>query len=167
MGKIKEAVFDAGPFIHLSEINRLELTRVISTILTTEYILRECEYLRNSIRKFDHIQEKPLKSKSNDFAKYLVNKYTINFGEATGISLCKQENIKLFFTDDLEARDVANQLGFEAHGTLAVILRVFKEKILPKKDAIELIEKLYHESSLYLSKDLKDWTIEELKNFKV
>ncbi|MBI2632626.1 hypothetical protein HYW75_06480 [Candidatus Pacearchaeota archaeon] len=166
MGKIKEAVFDAGPFIHLSEINQLELIKLFSTILTTSYILEECKHLRKEIIKFKHIQEAILKSTANDFVKYLVNRYNIDFGEATGISLCKQERIKLFFTDDLEARDVAYNLGFEAHGTISIILRTYKENIISKKETIELIEKLYKGSSLYLSKDLKDWIINEIGNFK-
>ena len=40
-----------------------------------------------------------------------MEKYKIHLGEATGIALCKQEGIKLFFTDDLNARETAKIIG--------------------------------------------------------
>ncbi len=166
MAKIKRAVFDAGPFIHLEEIKKIELVRLFHEILTTKEILEECKYVYKSIIKFSNIKNKELEAKNKDFAKYLIEEYKLDLGEATGISLCKQENIKLFFTDDLDAKDTANKLGFEAHGTIAIILRAFREKMTNKKETKFLIEKVYKESSLFFTKELFDWAIKEIDNYK-
>ncbi|HLC86054.1 MAG TPA: hypothetical protein VJG30_02100 [Candidatus Nanoarchaeia archaeon] len=166
MEKINESVFDAGPFIHLEEINKLDLTKLFKEILTTKEILEECKNILKEIEKLNNIKSTELKPQSKDFAKYIIEKYNLDIGEATGIALCKQENIKLFFTDDLEAREITNSLGFEAHGTLAIILRSYKEKLLSKKEAENSIEELYNNSSLFFTKDLMEWTIKEIRNFK-
>lgn len=161
-----EGVFDAEPFIHLKEINKLNLTKLFKKILTTKEILEECKNILRELDKLKNIKSKELEPKNKDFAKYLLEKYDLDLGETTGIALCKQENIKLFFTDDLEAREVANMLGFEAHGTLAIILRSYKKNLLNIKEAESSIERLYNNSSLFFTKDLMDWTLKEIRNFK-
>ncbi len=165
MAKIKNVVFDAGPFIHLSEISKIDLINLFINVFTTKEILDECKLIKNNLSKFSNIIKKSLHGKSKDFAQYLINEYNLNLGEATGIILCKQENIKLFFTDDLDAREVANKIGFEAHGTIAIILRSFRGKIITKKETAIIIENLYNNSSLFFSKNLFEWTIKEIEKF--
>ena len=162
MARIKQAVFDAGPFIHLKEIKKIDLLSLFQRILTTEEILSECKRMLDQIKKLKNVEKKKLTGKSKDMAKYLAERYDLDLGEATGIALCNQELVQLFFTDDLEARRVARNLGFEPHGTIAIILRSFRDKKLNKKEAKELIESLYSESSLFLTSDLKEWTIREM-----
>ncbi len=81
------------------------------------------------------------------------------------IALCKQEKIPFFFTDDLEAREVANHLGFKAHETIGIIFRNFREKIITKDEAKELLFKLHEQSSLYFTKDLLDWCVNEVEEY--
>jgi predicted nucleic acid-binding protein len=163
MGKIKRAVFDAGPFIHLHEISKLNLNILFEKIFTTAEILKECKKIETLIKKLKNFEMKKLAAESKDLAKYLINRYNLDLGESTGIALCKQENIKLFFTDDLEAREVSKKLGFEPHGTLAILLRSFREKILTKEEVKKSVEKLYTMSTLFLTKDLKDWILNEIE----
>lgn len=165
MAKIKESVFDAGPFIHLQEIQQLELLKLFEKILTTQEILDECKKIGASLRKLENLEKKELSPKSKDFAEYLTNRFELHLGESTGIALCKQEYIKLLFTDDLDARQVAHMLGFGSHGTVAIILRAFREKLITTKEAKESIGKLYTHSTLFFSNDLKDWTIREIEKF--
>ena len=166
MVKIKIAVFDAGPFIHLHEIERLAFVSLFEKILTTEEILEECSRIRPLLEKCKTLFLQTLTAESKDFAKYVLERYNLDLGEATGISLCKQERIKLFFTDDLAAREIAHLLGFEPHGTLAVILRTYREKILTKKEAIMAVEKLCTHSTLFLTSDIKEWVIRQIEEYK-
>ncbi|MFA4886637.1 MAG: hypothetical protein WC595_00325 [Candidatus Nanoarchaeia archaeon] len=163
MEKNNLAVFDAGPFIHLSEIEALHLTRQFKP-LTTEEILDECKNLQKTILEFAFLKD--LTPQSKDFSKYLIEEYDLHLGEATGIALCKQEKIKLFFTDDLDARDISKRLGFQAHGTLAIILRAFRESILNKNKTLELLHLLRTNSSLYFTTDLLQWTINQVETYK-
>ena len=43
MGKIEIAVFDAGPFIHILEIDGFSLFNLFNSIQTTEEIVIECK----------------------------------------------------------------------------------------------------------------------------
>lgn len=166
MARIKEAVVDAGPFIHVQEIKRLSLFKLFEKIATTKEILEECKKISALLKKLGNLHEIPLHDKNKDFSKYILERYDLDLGEATGIALCKQENIRLFFTDDLDAREIAHALGFEPHGTIAVILRAFREKIIEKKEAKQAVEELCSFSSLFLTRDLKIWVMKEIDEFK-
>ena len=131
-------------------------------ILTTPEIIEEW----NNFVNIPNMLVQKLTAANKDFAKYIIEKYGLHLGEATGISLCRQEKIPLFFTDDLDAKETTHFLGFEAHGTLAILLRSLREKILTKQQAIDLIEALYMQSSLFFTEELKEWTITEIKKFK-
>jgi len=161
-----ETVFDAGPFIHLQEIKQLALAAQFKKILTTPEILEECKRIETVIKELKNVQERRLTAGSKDLAKLLLEKYDLDLGEATGIALCKQEKIKFFFTDDLEAKGTAQMLGFESHGTIAIILRAYREKIFSKEESKKVIEKLYQHSTLFFTKDLLDWTLKEIEEFK-
>lgn len=163
MAKIKAAVFDAGPFIHLHEIKSLKFIKLFAEILITEEISQECEFSISIVKEAKNVSIIKLKPENKNFAKYLMEKYKIHLGEATGIALCKQEGIKLFFTDDLNARETAKIIGFEPHGTLAIILRAYKNRIIKKKEAFLLITELYEHSSLFLTRDLYDWILKEIE----
>ncbi|MBW3019581.1 hypothetical protein KY329_05350 [Candidatus Woesearchaeota archaeon] len=166
MARINVSVFDAGPFIHLHEIRKLNLTNLFKTILTTPDVFTECQRIQAELKKIKNLSLKALLPKSKDFAKYLVERYDLDLGESTGLALCRQEHVKLFFTDDLEARNIAQRLGFEAHGTIAILLRAYRNNILNKKEAKQVIEDLYNESSLFFTRDLRNWTINEIEKFR-
>ncbi len=162
MGKIDRAVFDAGPFIHLLEIEGVSLFGLFNSIQTTEEIVNEC---KPKLLQFPNVTLTFLSGQSKDFAKYLIEQHSLDMGEATTLALCRQEKIKLFFTDDLEARHVANSLGFEAHGSISIILRAFRENIISKQEAKEKVNQLYTQSSLFLTKNLVNWILKEIDSY--
>ncbi|MFH1439143.1 MAG: hypothetical protein ABIG89_01135 [Candidatus Woesearchaeota archaeon] len=166
MARIKQAVFDTGPFIHLSEIKSLSLTILFIEILITDVIFCECRRINDQINKLKNVPIYSLIPKIKDFSKYLIEKYDLDLGEATGIALCKQENVLFFFTDDLLARESASSFGFKAHGTLAIITRAYREEIINKKKAKELLIQLYEHSSLFLTKDLLNWCLKEIDDYQ-
>jgi len=163
MEKIKSAVFDTGPIIHLEEIDGLFLLALFKEIGITSMVVEELNNSKKILNKYKNIKVEKLDSKHRSFSEYLIAKFNLDLGEATSIALCKQEKIKLFFTDDLEARDTADFLGFEAHGTLAIVLRAFREQLLSKKQATEIMHTLSNKSSLFLTNDLLRYAINEIE----
>ncbi len=167
MDKIKNAVFNTGPFIHLKEINCLKLLNLFEKIIISNEVFEEYDSeTKNEIKKHKNIFIINLNSKTKDLSKYLIEQYNIHLGEATSIALSKQENIKLFFTDDLDAREIAKLSGIEVHGTLAIITRSLKENIIDKKETIKIIKDLHENSSLYITKDLINWILEKINKYK-
>ena len=49
----------------------------------------------------------------------------------------------MFLTDDLEARDAANHLRIEVHGSLGIIAMAYKKRMIGLAEAKQLIFDLY------------------------
>ncbi len=161
-----KSVFDAGPFIHLHEIHSLHITSSFSEVLSTPEILDECSRIKKDILALKNAVIKHLLGHHKDLATHLTSRYDIEYGEATGIALCRQEKIKHFFTDDLDARETAKTLGLEVHGTLAIILRSLRKNTLTKKQASDTLTSLYYSSSLYLTKELYEYALKEVEQYR-
>ena len=167
MARIKEAVFDAGPLIHISEINKQNCFSLFKQILITKEVSDEISSLdfpgKTTIKKIKNIITKKLDGKHKDATKIIIEKHELDLGEASSIALCKQESIQFFFTDDLQARTFAKSFGLNVHGTIAILLRGFREKILSKEETIKTLDALKTDSSLFITSDLIEWAKKEVK----
>ncbi len=74
----------------------------------------------------------------------------LDAGEAEAIALARQLSADWLLTDDAAARLFAQQQGFEAHGSLGVLLWAAERKIIDKAFAEIALGKLA-QSSLWLS----------------
>jgi len=167
MGKINNVVSNSGPLIHLAQVDYFKILNIIKNIYITHEVFDEvCSFDlpgKDEVKKSKIIKIKHLNHKAKDFSNLLSQKYSLDLGEATSISLAKQEKINLFLTDDLSARFVSDELGLEVHGTVGIVLKAFREGIITKKKSIEIIKKLYEESAIFITKDLVNYIIKEIK----
>ncbi len=147
--RIKKAIFDAGPIIHLYEIDGTNLFKLFEKIYTTEEVGQETKNI-----KLSNIKKIKLDKKSKDFSKALIMNYGTDLGEATAIALAKQLNISLFFTDDLLARDVSKQFNLDPHGSVAIVIRCYKNKMISKEETINYLRLLEEKSSLFITSDI-------------
>ena len=159
MARISVAVLDTGPLTHLGQIGHTKAFRVIRDILLSDDVIRELGNTSYLPRNYKQIE---LKGRSKDLAKYIIGQYGLGTGESTAIALAKQEKVRLIFTDDLEAREVAGVCGLEPHGTLAIVTRAYREKVIGKQEAMTCIDKLHNDSTLYLTTDLVHWAIDQI-----
>ena len=162
MARIDAAVFDAGPLIHLQQIDSLTVLRLFEKIHISGQVHQE---LRGGFPLPKNCAVAELDGKSKDAAKLISERYEIGMGEASAIALAKQKGIRLLFTDDLSARDAAKRIGLEPHGTLAIITRAYRENVLNKKEALACLESLYEDSTLYLTTDLRDWACKQVESY--
>lgn len=160
---VNKVVSNTGPLIHLSEINFLTAIDIFQEILIPEEV--ESELKRNKISIPKKIICFLLKPESKDIVKILTNQENLDLGEASAIALALQEKADIFLTDDLEARNIAKHYNLETHGTLGIILRVFRENIIDKKTAIEKVRYLQEKSSLFITRDLVEYAIKEIENY--
>ena len=161
---VNKAISNTGPILHLSEIKLINALNIFSKILIPREVASELKKSKVDIPK--KIETKDLKSEWKDFVKILTNQKDLDLGEAEAISLTLQEKGDFFLTDDLEARIIAKEYYIEVHGTVGIILRAFREKILDKQNAIEKINALYKDSSLFITNDLVKHIIDEINHFK-
>ena len=167
MEKIKEAISNSGPLIHLSQVKCFNALKTIEKIYITNEVFNEvCSFElpgSQEVRESKIVKIKDLKHKSKDFSKLISQKYSLDLGEATSISLAKQEKINLFLTDDLAARIVAKEFGLEVHGTVGIVLRAFRTGIFSKKRSIQIIRDLHSKSTIFITQDLVNYIIREIE----
>ncbi len=156
---IREAVFDTGPLIHLEEVEAGKALQLFKTVLITEEVEEELGETRAGDFKVMGLQ-----ADSKDWARYLVDRKDLDLGEASAIALCRQEGVGYFFTDDLEARKAAEEIEIEAHGTLGIITRAYRENILSEKEAKDKVRQLHKDSSLFITKDVVDWAVDKIED---
>jgi len=158
------AVSDTGPIIHLSEINLIKVFDIFSIVVIPEEVERELKNCKILISK--KIKILKLSPDFKDKVKIFTNQENLDLGEAFAVVLAMQEKIDYFLTDDLNARNVAIKYNIQVHGTIGIILRAFRERIIDKKTAIEKVNELYTKSSLFITKDLVDSVLMAIEEFK-
>lgn len=108
MARIRSAVFDTGPIIHLGRVECLKALEIIQEILVSEEVVRE---LHRSPALAPNCSVTALSGKSKDLARIIGDRYGVGPAESAAIALARQEGVRLLFTDDLEAREVAKEVG--------------------------------------------------------
>ena len=156
-----KAVSNAGPLIHLDEIKALKALEIFTRVAIPPAVDKETSKIKKT-----RINVVQLSGEAKNLAKMLMIEYNIDLGEAEAIALAASTGTKTFLTDDLAARDAAKTQGLEPHGTLGIITRALREGIISKAEAIEKIEELHKNSTLFLTKDLIDWIKEEIEKSK-
>ncbi|MEK6909130.1 MAG: DUF3368 domain-containing protein [Nanoarchaeota archaeon] len=159
-----KAVSNTGPIIHLTEISFIDALEIFSSIFTSKEVIDEL--LKYKIGLPKKVKLKNLSHSSKDMVKLFTNKYNLDIGESSAIALALQEKINYFITDDLDARIVAKDYSLEVHGTIGIVLRAFRQKIIDKKTTINKINELYNQSSLFITKDLVNNVLKAVEEFR-
>lgn len=160
-----KAISNTGPILHLSEINYLKALRIVKKVLVPPEVWRELKRSKigGALEKAKFVKTAELGKRGKDLASLLVRKYALGLGEAEVIALSKESGANLVFTDDLDARDIAKQMGLKPHGSVGILLRAYRERTLTRKETINAIRKLYSDSSLYITSDLINLAVRAVK----
>lgn len=159
-----DAVSDTGPIIHLTEINAVKSFEIFSSVYIPNAV--ESELFKNKINIIRKIKILKLEPEYKDISKAIANNKNLDLGESEAIALALQEKSEYLLTDDLDARVAAKSFNFEVHGTIGIILRAFRENIFDRKSAIEKVNELHKNSSLFITSDLINEVIKAIKEFK-
>ncbi|MDP2666894.1 MAG: hypothetical protein Q8P05_05350 [Candidatus Diapherotrites archaeon] len=158
MAKKRIAVLDAGPYIHLKEIGALKALTIFELNVPLEVL--------DEVKSLDGISctHPPVKNKS--MIGILSTQYELGLGESAAIALCKEKNIDLLLTDDLDARTVAQKLDLQPHGTIGILLRAYREKVFTKKETMVFVRKLKTDSTIYITNNLIEYILKEIDESK-
>ncbi|MBI2185147.1 MAG: hypothetical protein HYU39_09340 [Thaumarchaeota archaeon] len=72
----------------------------------------------------------------------------------------------MFLTDDLDAREAAENIGIEVHGSVGIIVRAFKERMLTLEETIRSLNDIHDKSRLFVSKIIIDEAIRAVRKHK-
>jgi hypothetical protein len=166
-GKLKAAVVDAGPLIHLAEISCFRLLRAFGTLWVPHAVWLETAE-QNRLSQNDLSEEPNILQYSApqfEVAQFVRenNLTELHAGERECLYLCREKGITTLLTDDLAVRDAAKRLSIVPVGSLGIVVMAYKRKDISLQHAERYIADLYDESSLFVTRDIADMAIEQLR----
>lgn len=163
---IQKVILDAGPIIHLDEIECLSLLLDFKELLVPEAVWDEVQFhrsgaLQNKTIPFEKVS---LETYNNAQILMLCNAFGLDQGEEQAILLSFQcQHAAILLTDDAAARLAAKAAGIRAYGTIGMLLRSIRRKQLTLVRVIKLLEEIPSKSTLYIKHTLLQDIIVEVK----
>ena len=144
-------VCDTGPLLHLSEAGASHLLSLAGEILIPPLVAIEFEANAHGWSPPQWARKVALEKSTQKKAEKWAKAKQIDAGEAEAIGLALQEQADWLLTDDAKARQFAESLGIEVHGSIAIILWAVAIGLIREKTlAIQLLDNLAN-SSLWIS----------------
>ncbi len=162
-----EAVLDAGPILHLAEIDGLSLLSVFSRLHLPQAVWQETVglsriseadmlLLPNGRRHFPSRQDVEEFVNSHGLEK-------LHAGEQDCLYLCRQAGIQTILSDDLAVREAAKRLLLTPVGSLGVVVRAYWINRITLSQAKQYLAELYEISSLFVTREIITLAIEQLQ----
>jgi len=148
-------VCDTGPLLHLSEAGAIHLLQHAGRILIPESVTKE--FNQNALGWNPpqwievHKLDKAAQKRSTEF----IDSKTVDWGEAEAIALAIQVKADWFVTDDAKARQLAESMGLESHGSIGILLWNLAVENINGKQTRYLLDALAN-SSLWISNRVLD-----------
>jgi len=160
------AVADAGPLIHLAEIDALPILDVFSLIHIPDGVWAETVGA-------ERVQAKELESAASirrhaidaaDLRPFIeeFGPFPLHPGETECLWLCRRLGSPLLLADDLAAREAAERQGVRPVGSLGIVVRACHTGRISLAEAETCIHRLYRISSLFVAQAIADLAIEQL-----
>ena len=142
-------ICDTGPLLHLSDANAIHLLHLAGEVIVSPIVAKEFEKNAPDAKLPDWIQVKDL---DDAFTKKTLGwSKQVDAGEAAAIALTLQEHAEWLLSDDAKARQLAELLSLEVHGSIGLLLwGVAAGHIGSRNDALSLLNALA-DSSLWIS----------------
>lgn len=166
LGRVTAAVSDAGPLIHLAEIDGLALLHMVATLHIPDAVWSETvgqgRLSHADVVRLGNVQRSTLaQSEVTQFIR--ENRVEdLHIGECQCLYLCQQAGISLFLTDDLDAREAAKRFHLTSVGSLGIVVRAYRLRSISLADAERYITALYDVSSLFVTRAIVELAIEQL-----
>ncbi|MBI5748186.1 MAG: DNA-binding protein [Nitrospinae bacterium] len=159
------AVCDAGPIIHLDELDSLDIISDFHPLIIPKSV--ETEIIRHRQNALHHpgIVLKVIEIISPPEPRLLIlsKALSLDKGEIESLSLIQENPDAIFMTDDAAARLAGEELGYKVHGTIGIILRAIRKKMRTPKDVLELLNRIPKETTLFLRSALLEKIIQKVE----
>jgi len=149
------AVSDAGPLIHLAEIDSLELLATFDTLLVPVTVYEEVD----AGGLPDGLADLSYELVEADASR--VGTQKLDAGERAAIAVAEQRGVVLL-TDDLAARQAAADAGVEVHGSIGVIVLGHARSGLDRDEAASRMRSLQRGTSLFVTEAVVEHGIQML-----
>ena len=158
-------ICDAGPIIHLDEINCLNLLNSFEEIILPLSVEREIAVYRPSALVGSSLTVRRQAESLDTGEKLLVLSqiFSLDAGETEALILMKSNPNAIFLTDDAAARLVAEQMRFKVHGTIGILIRSIRRGQKKPEEVLQILEDLPKKSSLHIKHSLLNEILQKVK----
>jgi predicted nucleic acid-binding protein len=148
-------VCDAGPIIHLDELNCLDLLTDFAVLIPGR-VWQEIALYRPSALDQSPIQLTRIEVSLPEDIEFvtLIRAFALDAGEQEALALMHQRPDAILLTDDAAARLVAEQMGMPVHGTIGILLRAIRRELRTPHQVLSLLQVLPQQSTLYVRPSL-------------
>lgn len=144
-------IADAGPLIHLDELDALSLLADFEQVLVPEAVWQEIEYHRPAaLQRMASVLLRKTSPPTSPIIDALVSMFTLHLGEKEALTCCLSYPDSLLLTDDTAARMAAQNLGIRAHGTVGLLIRAIRRQLRTKAEALQLLADIPRRSTLHI-----------------
>ena len=158
MARIDEhaVVVDAGPLIHLHELDCLDLLADLSPLIAPDPVWVEVRrhrphMERESIRGFEIVSANWTSSPQ---LAVLADTLDLAVGETSALALAERYGLRTFLTDDAAARLAGESLGLRVHGTIGILVRCIRKGLRPREEVVDILKAIRQRSTLHIACDL-------------
>jgi predicted nucleic acid-binding protein len=163
---MKVLVCDAGPIIHLNEVNALHLLKNTGEISLPYGVFLEITSVTNLADDFpEWFKVIKLSSSQRKEAETWEKVGDLHTGEAEAFVLAKAKKADWLLTDDSAARLFASLFGIEVHGSLGIVLWNVAHDYISRREAERILNNL-KQSSLWLSAKVFQEALNAIKEMK-
>lgn len=144
-------VCDTGPLLHLNEIGAIDLLSLAGEVFIPLIVANEFEKNTQGWKPPQWVQVVELDVTTKAKAEKWVKSNQVDAGEAEAIAFALQCKANWFLTDDAKARQLAEYLKLEVHGSIGLLLwAIAVGHVQEKSLAHQLLTNLAN-SSLWVS----------------
>lgn len=158
-------VSDAGPLIHLHELECLDLLADMGKTLVPSEAWAEAVRHRGTLATA-HLAGLSVVDVSGEPSARLVALGTalgLGAGEMAALTLMDRIAARMLLCDDAAARLAAESLGFTVRGTIGILVRSVRAGLRSRPQVLDLLRSIPSKSTLHLSRRLLDSVIREIE----
>lgn len=158
-------VCDAGPLIHLDELNCLDLLADFSRVVVPDVVWREVELHRPTALDQKTIRLARLKPREEPSAELISSHrlLALHSGELQALQLAQELAADFLLTDDTAAKLAAKTIHVSAHGTLGILLRAIRRRQRTPEEILNVLNALPVRSTLHVKRELLDEIIRRVE----
>ncbi len=160
---MSEAVLDAGPLIHLSELDALDVLGDVDVLYVPDAVWEEVGKNQPQSLHYPglHLQRVAVLTPSEELLTW-ARALALDRGEIEALSLMETHPNAIFLTDDAAARLAAEERGYRVHGTIGLLIRSVRRGHRQAQAVLALLRTLPQRSTLFIRPGLLETIIERL-----
>lgn len=161
-------IVDAGPLIHLDELDSLDLLADFPLILVPDPVWEEVRRHRPSALSGGqcHLERQAVEGLTDPETEALFKAFALDAGERGALACMRAHPGAILLTDDAAARLAAKAFGFRVHGSIGIFLRAIRWGQRTRSEVLALLRELPTRSTLHIRPGLLQDIIAEVESSK-